>query len=91
MKNKKTLEKNKIYRICCLSKKKYEISQLIKITRANSTIYINNLEIKGRSVYFLVDEAKKININKFYNLINARLKFNLEEVDKQKINQFLNS
>lgn len=88
--NKKTLEKKKVYRICCLSKQKYEVSKLVKITKVKTNIFINDLDIKGRSVYFIKDEVKKININKFYNLINARLKLNLEEVDKQKISQFLN-
>ena len=84
------MNKKQIYRVCCLTKQKYEISKLTKITKVNNEIYINDSNVKGRSVYFIIDEVKKININKFYNIINAKLKLNLDDISKQKIIHFLN-
>lgn len=88
--NKNLLNKKTIYRVCCLSKNKYEVEKLSRITKVKNEIYINDFKIKGRSVYFLIDEVKKININKFYNIISAKLKFSLDEINKEKIIHFLN-
>ncbi|MDE6082822.1 MAG: DUF448 domain-containing protein [Malacoplasma sp.] len=79
----------KVFRVCCISKQKAPKENLIRITKFNNQIFINNQNIQGRSVYFLKDKIKDINVNKFFNVIKSKLKFNLEESDKIKIMEFI--
>ena len=79
----------KIFRVCCISKQEAPKESLVKITRFNNQIFINDNNVKGRSVYFLQNKVKEININKFFNVIKSKLKFNLEETDKIKIIEFI--
>ncbi|MDE5841422.1 MAG: DUF448 domain-containing protein [Malacoplasma sp.] len=79
----------KVFRVCCISKQKAPKENLIRITKFNNQIFINNQNIQGRSVYFLKDKIKDINANKFFNVIKSKLKFNLEESDKIKIMEFI--
>ncbi|MDE7111999.1 MAG: DUF448 domain-containing protein, partial [Malacoplasma sp.] len=54
----------KVFRVCCISKQKAPKENLIRITKFNNQIFINNQNIQGRSVYFLKDKIKDINANK---------------------------
>lgn len=81
----------KNFRVCCISKEKTLKENLIKITKINNDIFINDNSVQGRSVYFLKDKLKEININKFFNVIKSKLKFNLDESNKLKIIEFINN
>lgn len=86
MKNKKKI---KNFRSCCLTKEYLQKSELVRVTKLNNDIFINDENIKGRSVYFLLSEAKNININKLLNIIKSRLKLEMNDNIKTKIQNIL--
>lgn len=85
--NKKIKRKN--FRVCCLSKKYVDKKQLIRITKSGNGIFINDENTKGRSVYFLIDEVRKVNPNKLFNTLKGKLKFDLDSNSKLEIEKIL--
>lgn len=65
-----------VQRMCSISKQKYYVNELIKITYSKkmNDIFINNSTIKGRSVYFKKDNILKLPFQKFSLITFGRLK-----------------
>ncbi|WP_412032476.1 hypothetical protein [Malacoplasma muris] len=72
--------KNNIFvypqRMCSISKKKFPVNQLVKITYSKKMnyLFINDSKIKGRSVYFKEENILKIPLKKFNSIIFNKLK-----------------
>lgn len=85
---KNTANNSKIYRTCAICKKKFLKDNLCRIQLYKDTLYIDNNNGIGRSVYFEKEEITKLKVDDFIKLIQNKLKSSLSEDNKNIIRNF---